>query len=187
TVGSWTLSATAGPNTLTATSTGFSGSPVTFSAAGTAGTAATIAANSATRQSATGWEAGRGGPAVSVQDANGTAGHEVGGTVGGGGGDVRGGTGERDEHGRQADDQREWRGDGGELDPERHGGLEYVDGQFRDLDRQPGHVHGDGHSRSGGDDRGERSEERRVGKGGRGGGGRCAWRRSDTAGGSRRG
>src|SRR5207253_2801011 len=53
TVGSWTLSATAGPNTLTATSTGLSGSPVTFSATGTAGTAATIAANSATSQSAT--------------------------------------------------------------------------------------------------------------------------------------
>src|SRR5437867_5873384 len=49
TVGSWTLSATAGPNTLTATSTGLSGSPVTFTATGTAGTAATIAANSATR------------------------------------------------------------------------------------------------------------------------------------------
>src|SRR5205807_438191 len=43
TVGSWTLSATAGPNTLTATSTGLSGSPVTFTATGTAGTAATIA------------------------------------------------------------------------------------------------------------------------------------------------
>src|SRR5206468_3575377 len=38
TVGSWTLSATAGLNTLTATSTGLSGSPVTFSATGTAGT-----------------------------------------------------------------------------------------------------------------------------------------------------
>src|SRR5438552_6501768 len=33
TVGSWTLSATAGPNTLTASSSGLSGSPVTFSAA----------------------------------------------------------------------------------------------------------------------------------------------------------
>src|SRR5207237_1323583 len=53
TVGSWTLSATAGSNTLTATSTGLSGSPVTFSATGTAGTAATVAANSATSQSST--------------------------------------------------------------------------------------------------------------------------------------
>src|SRR5205085_2425130 len=53
TVGSWTLNATAGPNTLTATSGSLSGSPVTFTAAGTAGAAATIAANSATSQSAT--------------------------------------------------------------------------------------------------------------------------------------
>src|SRR5205807_2092802 len=51
TVGGWTLSATAGPNTLTATSGSLSGSPVTFTATGTAGTAATIAANSATSQS----------------------------------------------------------------------------------------------------------------------------------------
>src|SRR5205807_2221790 len=51
--GSWSLSATACPNTLTASSSGLSGSPVTFSAAGTAGTAATVAANSASSQSAT--------------------------------------------------------------------------------------------------------------------------------------
>ncbi len=37
TVGSWTLGATAGPNTLTATSTGLSGSPVTFNATGNNG------------------------------------------------------------------------------------------------------------------------------------------------------
>jgi hypothetical protein len=36
TVGSWTLGPTAGPNTLTATSAGANGSPVTFSATGTA-------------------------------------------------------------------------------------------------------------------------------------------------------
>src|SRR5205807_2451171 len=53
TVGSWTLSATAGSNTLTATSGTLSGSPVTFTATGTAGAAATIAANSPTSQSAT--------------------------------------------------------------------------------------------------------------------------------------
>src|SRR5439155_4697971 len=46
TVGSWTLSATAGPNTLTATSGTLSGSPVTFTATGTAGAAATIAKSS---------------------------------------------------------------------------------------------------------------------------------------------
>src|SRR5947199_225433 len=71
TVGSWTLSATAGPNTLTATSTGLSGSPVTFTATGTAGTAATIAANSATSQSATAGTAVSTPPSVIVKDANG--------------------------------------------------------------------------------------------------------------------
>src|SRR5205823_1841181 len=44
-VGSWTLGTTAGSNTLTATSGSLSGSPVTFAATGTAGAAATIAAN----------------------------------------------------------------------------------------------------------------------------------------------
>ncbi len=39
TVGSWTLGQTAGSNTLTATSAGLTGSPVTFSATGTAGAA----------------------------------------------------------------------------------------------------------------------------------------------------
>src|SRR5204863_198856 len=71
TVGSWTLSATAGPNTLTATSTGLSGSPVTFTATGTAGTAATIAANSATSQSAAAGTAVSTPPSVIVKDANG--------------------------------------------------------------------------------------------------------------------
>src|SRR5207253_2710277 len=71
TVGSWTLSATAGPNTLTATSTGLSGSPVTFSATGTAGTAATIAANSPTSQTATVGTAVNTPPSVIVKDANG--------------------------------------------------------------------------------------------------------------------
>src|SRR5205085_199208 len=60
-----------GPNTLTATSTGLSGSPVTFSATGTAGTAATIAANSATSQSATAGTAVTSPPSVIVKDANG--------------------------------------------------------------------------------------------------------------------
>src|SRR5205085_3490150 len=41
TVGSWTLSATAGSNTLTATSGSLTGSPVTFTATGTVGAAAT--------------------------------------------------------------------------------------------------------------------------------------------------
>src|SRR5207244_3584960 len=71
TVGSWTLSATAGPNTLTASSSGLSGSPVTFSATGTAGTAATGAANSPTSQSATAGTAVGSPPSVIVKDANG--------------------------------------------------------------------------------------------------------------------
>src|SRR5438128_10247475 len=71
TVGSWTLSATAGSNTLTARSGTLSGSPVTFTATGTAGAAATIAANSATSQSATAGTAVGAPPSVIVKDANG--------------------------------------------------------------------------------------------------------------------
>src|SRR3989449_4932087 len=43
TVGSWTLGTTAGTNTLTATAAGLAGSPVTFTATGTAGPAASLA------------------------------------------------------------------------------------------------------------------------------------------------
>src|SRR5205807_760718 len=71
TVGSWTLSGTAGPNTLTASSGTLSGSPVTFTATGTAGAAATIAANSPTSQSATAGTAVGSPPSVIVKDANG--------------------------------------------------------------------------------------------------------------------
>src|SRR5205807_2544482 len=71
TVGSWTLSATAGSNTLTATSGSLTGSPVTFTATGAAGTAATIAANSPTSQSATAGTAVSAPPSVIVKDASG--------------------------------------------------------------------------------------------------------------------
>src|SRR5438445_585547 len=71
TVGSWTLSTTAGSNTLTASSGALAGSPVTFTATGTAGAAATIAANSATSQSATAGTAVSTPPSVIVKDANG--------------------------------------------------------------------------------------------------------------------
>jgi hypothetical protein len=71
TVGSWTLSATAGSNTLTATSGSLAGSPVTFTATGTAGAAATIAANSPTSQSAPAGTAVSAPPSVLVKDANG--------------------------------------------------------------------------------------------------------------------
>jgi adhesin/invasin len=53
TVGSWTLGTTAGTNTLTATSAGLTGSPITFSATGTAGAATQIAVNAGNNQSAT--------------------------------------------------------------------------------------------------------------------------------------
>src|SRR2546429_1932067 len=71
---STTLSRSAGPNTLTASSSGLSGSPVTFSAAGTAGTAATGAANKATSQSATAGTAGRTPPPGILQEADGETG-----------------------------------------------------------------------------------------------------------------
>src|SRR5438477_611952 len=71
TVGSWTLSATAGSNTLTATCGSLTGSPVTFTATGTAGAATTIAANSPTRQSATRRTSDITPPSVIVKDANG--------------------------------------------------------------------------------------------------------------------
>src|SRR5207237_236303 len=70
TVGSWTLSATAGSNTLTATSGSLSGSPVTFTATGTAGAAATLAANSPTSQTAPAGTAVGSPPSVIVKDAN---------------------------------------------------------------------------------------------------------------------
>src|SRR3989440_3871297 len=90
TVGSWTLSPTAGQNTLTTSSGTLSGSPVTFTATGTAGAAATIAANSATSQSATAGTVVSTPPSVLVKDANGNPVAEVAVTVppaaGGGGG-----------------------------------------------------------------------------------------------------
>src|SRR2546428_8784150 len=46
TVGSWTLSPTAGQNTLTTSSGTLSGSPVTFTATGSAGPAATMVKSS---------------------------------------------------------------------------------------------------------------------------------------------
>src|SRR5207302_692966 len=152
TVGSWTLSATAGPNTLTASSTGLSGSPVTFSATGTAGTAATMAANSPTSQSATAGTAVTSPPSVIVKDGNGKPGDR-------GGSAVRGGARERDDHRRESDHQRQRHRHGGELDAERDRRQQHPDGHVRVAHREPGHLHGDGHSRSGCGDRGEQSHE----------------------------
>ena len=52
-VGSWTLGVTAGPNSLTATSGGLTGSPVTFTATGNPGNAATMALNGGSGQTGT--------------------------------------------------------------------------------------------------------------------------------------
>ncbi|HEX7938482.1 MAG TPA: hypothetical protein VF483_05775, partial [Gemmatimonadaceae bacterium] len=52
-VGSWTLGTAAGSNTMTATATGLTGSPVTFTATGTAGAATQIALKSGNNQTGT--------------------------------------------------------------------------------------------------------------------------------------
>ena len=72
-VTSWTLGTTAGTNTLTATSTGLTGSPITFSATGTAGAAATMAKVAGDAQSATVSTAVAIAPSVKLTDANGNA------------------------------------------------------------------------------------------------------------------
>src|SRR2546430_4206852 len=64
----WTLGTAAGTQTVQAAG---AGSPVPFSATATAGAAATIAANSATSQSATAGTAVSTPPSVIVKDANG--------------------------------------------------------------------------------------------------------------------
>src|SRR5205823_923501 len=107
---------------------------------------------------------GHGGQYAAVGDREGCE-RESGGA---GGGDVRGGPGERDDHGRQSYDQREWRGDGGELDAERDRWQQHPNSHVRVAHGEPGHVYGDGDGGHGGDDRGEQSHEP-VGRGGDGG------------------
>ncbi|MEO5870527.1 MAG: Ig-like domain-containing protein [Gemmatimonadaceae bacterium] len=69
-VGSWTLGTAAGVNTLTATSSGVIGSPVTFSATATAGPPATIAIiRAGNNQTAVAGSAVPIAPSVLVQDA----------------------------------------------------------------------------------------------------------------------
>jgi adhesin/invasin len=68
-VTSWTLGATAGSNTLTATSAGLTGSPVTFTATGTAGAASTIAVNAGNNQTGIAGAAVATPPSVVVKDA----------------------------------------------------------------------------------------------------------------------
>ncbi len=90
TVGSWTLGPAAGANTLTATSAGLSGSPVTFSATGTTGQATTIALNAGNGQSAVAGNAVPIAPSVKITDAgnNPVSGVAVTFAVTGGGGSV---------------------------------------------------------------------------------------------------
>jgi hypothetical protein len=70
-VTSWTLGTTAGSNTLTATASGLTGSPLTFTATGTAGAAAQIVVVDGDGQSATAGSAVGTAPSVRVTDANG--------------------------------------------------------------------------------------------------------------------
>jgi hypothetical protein len=93
-VTSWTLGGTVGANTLTATATGLSGSPVTFSATGTVGPASQL-----TKVAGDGQTAGVGtavavAPSVKLADANGNAvsGATVTFAVASGGGSVTGAT-----------------------------------------------------------------------------------------------
>jgi photosystem II stability/assembly factor-like uncharacterized protein len=94
TVGSWTLGTTVGANTLTAASTGLTGSPVTFTATGVAGPATQVAINALGTQTATAGSAVATPPSVLVRDVNNNPvpGASVTFAVASGGGSVIGGT-----------------------------------------------------------------------------------------------
>ncbi|MCX5761832.1 MAG: Ig-like domain-containing protein [Gemmatimonadetes bacterium] len=91
-VGSWTLGTAAGTNTITATVDGLSGSPVTFTATGTAGAATQIAINAGDGQSVIAGAAVSTAPSVIVKDANGNpkSGASVTFAVASGGGSITG-------------------------------------------------------------------------------------------------
>ncbi|MCX5760524.1 MAG: hypothetical protein NTW72_03290, partial [Gemmatimonadetes bacterium] len=72
TLGSWTLGAVAGTNTLRATSGTLTGSPVTFTATGTVGAAAKLAFTTSPSNGVSGSPWGT-QPAVTVQDASGNS------------------------------------------------------------------------------------------------------------------
>ena len=88
TLNRWTLGTTAGANTVQATSAGLAGSPLTFTATGTAGAATQIAIQAGNGQTATAGSAVATDPAVLVRDQfnNPVAGVSVTFTVTGGGG-----------------------------------------------------------------------------------------------------
>jgi hypothetical protein len=71
TLGSWTLGLTAGGNSLTATSDGLDGSPVTFTATATAGNATQLVFTTEPPASTTAGVAFAPAPVVTIQDANG--------------------------------------------------------------------------------------------------------------------
>lgn len=94
TVGSWTLGTVAGVNTLSATATGLTGSPLTFTDTGKAGPPAAVTTTDGDNQTAVVNTAVPISPSVQVTDANGNA---VGGVavtfaVASGGGSVTGGS-----------------------------------------------------------------------------------------------
>jgi len=90
TVGGWTLGTVAGLNSLTASTSGLS--PVTFTATGTAGAAASVVKTAGDAQTATAGSAVSTAPAVTVRDANGNpvSGVTVAFAVASGGGSVAG-------------------------------------------------------------------------------------------------
>ncbi|HEU4878346.1 MAG TPA: Ig-like domain-containing protein, partial [Gemmatimonadaceae bacterium] len=94
TLGSWTLGPTAGPNTLTVTSSAIAGVSLTFQAAGGAGPAANLIAFSGNNQTGTAGGNIPSPPAVKVTDANGNfvAGVSVTFAPGSGSGTVTGAT-----------------------------------------------------------------------------------------------
>ena len=71
TLTSWTLGTVAGANTMSATATGLTGSPIAFTATGVVGAAANLAANSLTSQSDTVALPVAAPPSVKVTDTNG--------------------------------------------------------------------------------------------------------------------
>src|SRR5207248_163733 len=98
---------------------------------------------------------GHGGQYATVGDCEGRE-RESGGA---GGGDVRGGPGERDDYRRKSDDRRQWGGDPGELDAERHGGPQHAHRHLGRVERQPRDVQRDGDGGHGGHDCGEQSDQ----------------------------
>src|SRR5439155_789145 len=137
-VGSWTLSTTAGTNTLTATSSGLTGSPVTFTAEGTAGAAGRVAFTTAPSS------AGQSGVALAQQPVLERKGAEDGPSGQAGGGGTGKGQRRDPEHGRERDRHC------GELDPQYDGGDQHAHGRIERAHREPGHLHRRRHGRGGG-------------------------------------